>query len=175
MKTLSFFGLFGAFALFGLTWLLSDQNCYNWDCDCNFEIAQHQLYIIASLVFAVFFLMYCVIFFFRISETQRIQKQDTEEGLLDNNLISQSYNMYQLPTVRLFSQLGLIFSFGLLLFTVAVLHVQCMPESGCAEVAQCNNDFSYDQDIYTAGYGILSVYFLILTLVGLMRSYPMKN
>lgn len=175
MKILSFFGIFGAIALFALTWLFSDQNCYNWDCDCSFEIAQHQLYILVSLIFSVFFLMYCIIFLFRISESQKILKRDTEEQLLDNNLISESYNMYQLPTVRLFSQMGLVFSLGILALTFALLHVQCVAEHGCAAAAQCDNEFSYDKEIYTAGYGALGVYFLILTLVGLLKSYPMGN
>lgn len=175
MKILSFFGLLGAFALFALTWIISDQYCYNWGCDCEFEIAQHQLYIIASLIFSVFFLTYCIIFFFRISETQRIQQQDTEESLLDNNLISKSYNMYQLPTVRLFSQLGLVFSLGILIFAFTFLDIQCVPVATCPSMAQCDRDFSYDDEIYTIGYGVWGVYFLMLTLVGLMKSYPIKN
>jgi len=71
MKVLSFLGLFGVAGLFGLTFMLNYQGCYNWSCECSFELSNRNNYLIISLAFSVFFLIYCVLFLFKMSEQRR--------------------------------------------------------------------------------------------------------
>ena len=173
MKALSFFGLFAAVALFGLSWALSYQNCYAWYCSCDYRMENKDTYLILSLVASVFFLIYCVLFLFKISEKATIVKKETAERLLDASLVERHYSLYELPLIKLINKLGLALSLGLIAFAWVMANVNCIAEAGC-NTAECGDWISYDKDLYTIGYGAAGIYFITLTVVGLLKSYPSK-
>ena len=173
MQLLSGIGLLASWGLFGLTWILSMQNCYNWSCDCSFDIESHHLYLFISLGLSTFFLIYCVVFLFKRNELKSFQKRDETSHTLDGNLIPTHYTIYQLPMIQLLTKVGFGFSIALLGFAFMMNGLSCVPEAGC-EAGGCPEDYSYDQELYLLGYGAMGVYFLMLTLVGLLKSYPSK-
>jgi len=69
--------------------------------------------------------------------------------------------------------LGFALSFALLGFAFAMSNLTCEAQDAC-NLASCTSRFSYDEDLYLLGYGGLGAYFMILTLVGLLKSYPSK-
>lgn len=174
MKALSFLGLGAVIILFGTTWCLAYQDCYNWNCsDCNYTILNHDIYMFISLGFSVFFLLFCVLFLFKFSELSNIQKTNNNEKLLDSTLVEINYTVYQLPSVRLFSKIAFALSIGLFFLAYAALKIQCIPDANC-NVANCGNDISYGIDTYLLGYGISGMYFTMLSFVALLKSYPSK-
>lgn len=174
MRILSFFGILASIGLFGLAAMMSMQYCYSWDCDCEMVVANRDAYVLISLFFAIFFLIYGVVFMFKITELKQIQRIDFSDKVLDANLAGESYTVFQLPMVQLLTKAGFVLSILLLLFTYFVTKITCVPKDAACNAATCGNGFSYDQELYLLGFGFISIYLLVLTLVGLLKSYPSK-
>lgn len=173
MKILSFLGLGAVFILFATTWSLIYQDCYNWSCDCTYTILNHNIYLFISLGFSIFFLLYCTLFLFKLSELSTIQRTTTNDKLLDSTLVDTNYTVYELPSVRLFSKIGFALSIGLFLFAYAALKIQCLPDGGC-NLADCDRTVSYGIDTYILGYGMSGMYFTMFSFIALLKGYPSK-
>lgn len=173
MKALSFLGLGAVIILFATTWCLSYQDCYNWGCECSYSILNHDVYIVISLGFSIFFLLFCTLFLFKFSELSSIQKTTSYDKLLDSTLVDTNYTVYQLPSVRLFSKIGFALSLGLFLLAYATLKIQCLPDADC-NLSNCTDDAYYGVDTYLLGYGISGMYFTMFSFIALLKAYPSK-
>jgi hypothetical protein len=173
MKTLSFFGLIASAGLFILTWLLMNQNCYNWSCDCPFQLSNQIKYSLLSLGFSVFYLFYSLFFLFRISETKIKITRESKHKLLDDTFVEQECSIYEHAPIKKLVIIGVVMSTGLLIFAFFCNNIGCTVKFTC-NAGSCPSNFSYDQEIYTIGYGVIGVYLMVLTLIGLFKSHPSK-
>ena len=186
MKTLSFFGLIAATGLFILTWFLMNQNCialddrisdielmgFNMSCDCSFELSDKIMYILLSSVFSIFYLFYSILFLFRIKEST-IKIRRGKQNILDDTFVEQEHSIYEHSGIRVLTITGVIMSTGLLIFAYLCNEINCNVLLDCIVVG-CSSNFFYNQEIYTIGYGVIGVYLMVLTLIGLFKSHPSK-
>ncbi len=177
MRTLAFFGLIASVACLICTFVLSEQSCYNWSCDCTYQIKYQPIMVFVSLVLSIFFLIYCTLFLYKIKENKEVIlniKHDTQ--ILDAELkdIEQSYNMYQLPTVKNFTKAGVFASLLFFIFCYELAIGGCELIEPCSSEGLCNSDFSFDKEIYLMCYGLSTILFIVLTVVSYLKSYPSK-
>ena len=167
-------GLLASWALLFLTWAFSSdlEGCPSGACPCSFEYQFHNLYLLISLGLSIFFLCYCLIFLLKNKELKNFQKRKDSSQNLDANLITNDTTIYQLPLLQLLSKIGLVCGIGLLIFAFAMNNLSCVLEVDCPD-ANCMSSFQHGFG-GSFIYGCLSIYFLMLTIVVLIKCYPSK-
>lgn len=176
MRALAFFGFLPTIGCFFLTVFLHSNDCFAWNCDCNYHLAYKEFYTLGSLCLSIFFLVFCLFYLFRIKEHNdniAIQASNHSELLDDNFLLTNGIkSIYEHKHIKRLGKMGLGACFCLFLLIMVLSSSNCVPDANC--VIPCTDVRWYDQEIYILGYGASAVYFIIMSVSSLLKSYPLK-